>query len=70
MGLRESLGDLHQPAITVLGAEVNRGAHGGGAQIPGLLDVREEHLLVAVGIGQQLIVVDLDHKRDLVGVLA
>ncbi len=65
----ERLGDFHQLAMRVLGAPVDRRAHRGSAHVERLLHIREAHLLVAVRIREQLVVVELDDERDLVGVL-
>ena len=64
MGLLEALGDLDEFLAADVGAEVHRGTHRGGAQIPCLLDLRKENLVVRVGIGQALVVVDLDDEGN------
>ena len=70
MGGREGLRDLDDLALGLLGAEVDRGADGDRAHVAGLLDLREHDLVVAVRIGQELVVVELDDERDVVRVLA
>ena len=48
------------------GTEVDGRAHRDRAEVVGLLDGAEEHLIESVRIRQQLVVVDLDDERDLV----
>jgi hypothetical protein len=70
VGARERLGRFLDLAARFLGPEVNRCAHGDRAHVPGLLDVAEVNLVVGVGIGKQLVVVQLHDEWDLVRVLA
>src|SRR4029078_436660 len=64
------LGNLNQLAMRVIGTEIDRCADRGRTHFVGLLDRAKEDLLEAVWIRQQLIMVDLDQKRDLVRILA
>ena len=57
-------------AVAFLRTEVHGGPHGGGPQLPGLPHRTEHNLVELIGVGQQLVVVDFDHERNLVGVLA
>ena len=66
----EGLGDLDDLAGALVRSEVDRGADRRGAHVMGFLHRAEEHLVELVGVGQQLVVVDLDKEGDLVGVLA
>ena len=70
VGHLEGLGRLLQLAHPLVGPEVDRRAHRHRPQLPCLLDAREHDLVVAVGIGEQLVVVELDQERDPVGVPA
>ena len=67
VGPVEGLGHLLDLAGGLLGAEVDGGPHSSRAQVVGLLDRSEHHLVELVGIGEQLIVVELDDERDAVG---
>ena len=51
-------------------AEVDGGADGRRAHVVGCFDRAEQNLVELVGVGEQLVVVDLHEERDLVGVLA
>ena len=64
VGLGEGFGDLHQLPLAVIGPEVDGGTHSGCPQVPGLLDLSKEDLLVPIRVGQELVVVDLDHERE------
>ena len=66
----EGLADLVQLARRLLGSEVDRRADTGGAQVVGLLDRAEHHLVELVRVGEQLVVVELDDERDAVRVAA
>jgi hypothetical protein len=48
MGLVEGLGDLDDLAARLLGAEVDRRADAGRAELEGALDGAEHHLVVGV----------------------
>ena len=65
----EGLGHLDDLSIRVLRTEVDGCPHRGGPEVPGLLDGAEHDLVEVVGIGQEFVVVDLDHEGDLVRVL-
>ena len=66
----ERLADLPQLAGALLAAEVDRGADAGRPHLPGALGAREWNLVELVGVGQQLVVVELDDERDPVRVPA
>ncbi len=66
----EGLRDLDDLARGLVGAEVDRGAHGDGAHVLRLLDRSEEDLVELVRVGQELVVVELEQERDPVCVLA
>ena len=68
MGVVEGLGDLLNLARGLVAAEVNGGPDCDGAHVPRLLHGGEHHLVVFVGVGQQLVVVQLQDERDLVRV--
>jgi hypothetical protein len=70
VGLCERSRDLLDLIARLFRAEVDRGADGGRAHVPGLLDGAEHPLVVGVRVGQELVVVELDDEGDLVGVLA
>src|SRR5690606_13665298 len=69
VGAGEGVGDLLELARGRLAAEVDRRADGHAAHVERLLDPREHHLVVLVGVGEELVVVDLEDERDLVRVL-
>ena len=54
----------------VVGSEVDRRADTRCAEVERLASGAEHHLVGLVGVGQELVVVDLDDERDAVGVLA
>ena len=60
------LSDLLQLAGAVFVAKIDGGADGDTAHIPGLLDLTKQVLLVLVGVSEQLVVVNLGDKGDLV----
>ena len=64
----EGFGDLHDLPPAVVRTVIDRGSDGGGAQIPGLFHRCPEGLIVIVGVGQHLVVIDLDQERDLVSI--
>src|ERR1035437_9883813 len=66
MSLGEGHCDLLELPGRLLGAEVDGGAHRDRPQVPGLLDGAVHHLVELVGVGQQLVVVELDDEGDLV----
>ena len=66
----ERLRRLLQLAHPPVRSEVDRCPHRNRPQLPRLLHAREHDLVVAVGVGQQLVVVQLDQKRDPVRVPA
>ena len=68
VGLGEGLGDLLDLAGGLVGAEVDRGADAGRAEVVGLLDRAEHDLVELVRVRQQLVVVELHDERDAVGV--
>ena len=70
MGHLEGLGCFLQLAHPLVGTEVHGRANRNRAQLPRLLNAREHDLVVAVGVGQQLVVVQLDEEGDAVGVAA
>ena len=70
VGLLEGLRDLLDLPAALGGPVVDGGADGHGAHVEGLLDRREQGLVVDRRVGEQLVVVDLEDERDLVRVLA
>ena len=70
MGATEGRCDLDDLAGGVLAAEVDGRPDGGRTHVVGLLDGAEEDLLVLIGVGEELVVVELHEEGDLVGVLA
>ncbi|MNT10864.1 hypothetical protein D3C72_1457160 [compost metagenome] len=70
MGAVEGFGDLDDLPAGLLGAEVDGGADGGRAQVVRVLDAAEHDLVIGVRVAQELVVVELHHEGDLVGVLA
>ena len=70
VGHPEGLRRLLELAHSLAGSEVDRRAHRHRPQLPRLLDAGEHHLVVAVGIGEQFVVVQLDQEGDSVGVAA
>ena len=68
VGGLEGVGDFDDLAIGFGGAEVDRRADGRAAHVGGLLDRAVHDLVADVGVGEQLVVVDLHHEGDLVGV--
>ena len=69
VGAAECCCDLDDLTGGVLAAEVDGRADGGCTHVIGLLDGAEEDLLMLVGVGEELVMVDLHQERDLVGVL-
>lgn len=61
---------LLQLTHPLVGPEVDSSAHRRRPQLPRLLDASEHDLVVAVGIGQQFVVVQLDEEGDSVRVAA
>ena len=68
MGLAKSLGDLLDLTVAVLRAVIDRCPNSYRTHIKGLLDTGKKDLVMFIGIGQEFIVVDLDDKRDFMGV--
>ena len=68
--LREGLGHLLQLPRRLLGSPVHGRADGDGTQLERLLDIAEHHLVVAVRVGEQLVVVELADEGDAVRVFA
>ena len=68
MGGLEGVGDFDDLAIGFGGAEVDRRPDGRAAHVGGLLDRAVHDLVADVRVGEQLVVVDLHHEGDLVGV--
>ena len=66
----EGFGRLLQLAHPLVGPEVDRRAHRRRPQLPRLLHAREHDLVVAVGVGEQFVVVQLDEEGDAVCVAA
>ena len=66
----ERLGYLHELAAALLRPEIDRSPHGGGAHVPGIAHGAEHHLVIGVGVGEQLVVVELDDERYLVCISA
>jgi hypothetical protein len=67
--LLEGLADLHDLARGLWRTEVDRRAHGDSAHIPSLFDLREEDLIVLVGVGEHNCV-ELEGNGNTVCVLA
>ena len=70
MGVSESLADLDDLARALVGTEIDGGADGCSAHVIGLLNGTEEHLVKAIGVGEQFIVIHFHDERDFVSVLA
>lgn len=70
MGSVERFGDFEDLATGIVGAEVDGGADGDRTHVPGLFNLGEHDLIGFIGVGQEFVVVDLDHEGNLVGVLA
>ncbi len=70
MGTGKGFGHFDDLAVAFFRAEVDGGTHRSGTHVVGLLDGTKHDLIELVRIGHELVVVDLDHKRNLVGVLA
>ena len=70
MGVSESLADLDDLARALVGTEIDGGADGSSAYVVGLLNSAEEHLVKAIGVGEQFIVIHFHDERDFVSVLA
>ena len=70
VGAVEGFGDFDDLAAGVIRAEVYGCPDRDGTHVPGLFDLGEHDLVGLVGVGQEFVVVDLDHEGDLVGVLA
>ena len=70
VSLGEGLADFDNLAATLLGAEINGGAHRGSAHVVGFLNGAKENLVGFIGIGEQLVVVEFYDERNFVGVLA
>src|SRR5260370_7783275 len=68
--MEEGGGDLLKLPVRLRGAELNSGAHGHRAHVPGLLDRAEQDLVIVVGVGHELVVVELADERDAVRVPA
>src|SRR5258708_26043945 len=68
--MEEGGGDLLELPVRLRGPEVNSGAHGHGAHVPGLLDRAEQDLVIVVGVGHELVVVELADEWDAVRVPA
>ncbi len=66
----EGFGHLDDLARRFLGTEVDRGADRDCTHLPGLLDAAEHDLVVLGGIGEELVVIELDDKGNLVRILA
>jgi len=64
------LADFHDLARALIGAEVNCGADGSGAHVPGFLNSAEENLIKAIRVGEELVVIHLYDEGDFVGVFA
>ncbi len=70
MGGVERKCNLLQLTVRLLGAEVDGRPNRDRAHLPRFLNGPEEDLVVVVGVGEQLVVVDLADERDLVRVAA
>ena len=70
MRLVEGGRDLADLAVRLGGAEVDGGAEGDRTQLPRLPHGTESDLVVLVGIGEQLVVVELADEGDAVRVFA
>ena len=66
--LGEQRAHLPDLAGALLRAEVDRRADADRAEVDGLADGGEGHLVAPVRVGEQLVVVELDDERDLVGI--
>jgi len=70
VGFFEPCGDFVDLAGGLVGAEVDGGSDAGGAHFEGLADAAVAGFVGLVGVGEKLVVIELDHEGDLVGVLA
>ena len=70
MSLGEQLADLTDLSGALFGPEVDRGADADRSEVDGLTDRSEGHLVALVRVSEELVVVELDDERDLVGVAA
>ena len=64
VGLGKSLAHLLDLARRFLRTEIDRRSDGGCAEIERLLHVAEHDLVERVGVGEKLVVVELDDERD------
>ncbi len=70
MRVSESLADFDDLAAALIRTEINCGADGGCAHVVCLLDGAEENLVGFVGIGEELVVIELYEEGDFVRVFA
>ena len=70
MGVGESLGDLDDLAVGVVGAEVNGGTNRSRSHVMGGFDFSEENFLKGVRVGKEFVVIDFYKERNLVRVFA
>jgi len=70
VSVSERLGDLNYLTTGLLGAEVDGSSDGCCTHFVSFFDGSEHDLIVTVGVGHQLIVVDLYNEGDLVSVFA
>ncbi len=70
MGGGEGEADFDDLAVAIGAAEIDGGAHGGGAHVPGHFYGAEEDLVGFVGIGEEFVVIDFYEEGNFVGVFA
>src|SRR5579864_6649222 len=70
MGFREGAADLDNLAVSLVGAEVNRGADSGRSHVPGFLHGTKKDLVKLVGESEQFVVIDFYDEGNFVRVLA
>src|SRR5229473_8300132 len=70
MSVREGLADFDDLAGALIGTEIDSGANSGGTEVVSLLHGAEEHLVEAIGEGEQFVVIHLHDEWNFVSVLA
>ena len=70
VGVFESLGDFHKLPAAFLRAEIACRSDRHGAHVPRLLDGAEHHLVIGIGIGEELVVVYLYDEGDFMRIFA
>src|SRR5574341_544181 len=70
VGEMKSLRDFLNLPGTFGGAKIDCGSNSNGTHVARLLNIREQHLVVFVWIGKKLVMIDLKHERNQMGVLS